>query len=205
MTAAAKYQLYTFEEFCALIPEGQKADLIDGVAYLASPVNIEHFSINQWLSRLIADFLEESMIPGEVFGYRIAFRLGLTEGPEPDLGYVQGNRLHLVGKTYVDGPPDLAIEIVSPDSIERDYKKKHRQYEEAGVGEYWIIDPMKAKMTCFALLHKGKFKQVRARGGKIHSQIIPGFWVRPVWFWQTPLPKKNEVLAELLKGKKHGQ
>jgi Uma2 family endonuclease len=205
MSTATKYQLYTFEEFCALIPEGQKADLIDGVIYMASPDNIEHYHINRWLSRLIEDYLDASMIEGDVFGYKIAFRLGPTGGPEPDLGYVQGSRLHLVKTTYVDGPPDLAIEIVSPDSIERDYKKKHKQYEEASVGEYWIIDPMKEKMTCFVLSGKGKFKQVRARGGKIHCQIIPGFWVRPGWFWQAPLPKKNEVLAEILKGKKHGQ
>ena len=138
MTTAAKYQLYSFEEFCDLIPEGQKADLIDGVIYVASPDNIEHYSIYRWLSSLIEDYLEEARILGEIFGSRIAFRLGPTGGPEPDLGYVQGSRLHLVGKTYVDGPPDLAIEIVSPDSIERDYQKKLKQYEEAGVLAYWI-------------------------------------------------------------------
>jgi Uma2 family endonuclease len=198
VSTATKYQLYSFEEFCDLIPEGQKADLIDGVIYMASPDNIEHYSIYRWLSRIIADFLEERMILGEIFGCRIAFRLGQANGPEPDLGYVQGSRLHLVGKTYVDGPPDLAIEIVSPDSIERDYEKKRRQYEEAGVQEYWIIDPLKNTMTCFARSRNGKFRKVRASGGKIVSHTIPGFWVRPAWFWQSPLPKKKEVLAEIL-------
>jgi Uma2 family endonuclease len=198
MSTAAKYQLYTFEEFCDLIPEGQKADLIDGVVYMASPDNIEHYSIYHWLSRLIADYLEEARIVGEIFGSRIAFRLGLTGGPEPDLGYVDGTRLHLVLKTYVDGPPDLAIEIVSPDSIERDYEKKRKQYEQAGVKAYWIIDPMKKKMTCFALNAQGKFKKVRPVGGRIHTDVIPGFWVRPTWFWQSPLPKKKDVLAEIL-------
>ncbi len=40
----------------------------------------------------------------------------------------------------VDGPPDLAIEIVSPESVERDYEKKRKQYQRARVPEYWIID-----------------------------------------------------------------
>jgi Uma2 family endonuclease len=202
VSTATKYQLYTFEEFCDLIPEGQKADLIDGVIYMASPDNIEHYSIYQWLSRIIADFLDERMILGAIFGSRIAFRLGPAGGPEPDLGYVRGSRLHLVRKTYVDGPPDLAIEIVSPDSIERDYQTKLKQYEEAAVQAYWIIDPLKRKMTCFARSKNGKFKKVRPVNGKIHTDVIPGFWVRPAWFWQSPLPKKKDVLAEILSGAK---
>jgi Uma2 family endonuclease len=202
VSTATKYQLYTFEEFCDLIPEGQKADLIDGVIYVASPDNIEHYSIYQWLSRLIADFLDELMILGAIFGSRIAFRLGLNGGPEPDLGYVQGSRLHLVNQTYVDGAPDLAIEIVSPDSVERDYQKKLVQYDDAGVQAYWIIDPLKKKMTCYARSKSGKLKNVRSVGGRSHTDVIPGFWVRPAWFWQSPLPKKKDVLAEILSGAK---
>jgi Uma2 family endonuclease len=202
VTTATKNQLYTFEEFCDLLQEGQKADLIDGIIYMASPDNVEHYSLYLWLSRLIADYLEDALIAGEIFGSRIAFRLGRTMGPEPDLGFVKGSRLHLVRKNYVDGPPDLAIEIVSPDSVERDYDSKRKQYEVAGVEEYWIIDPLKEKMTCFARSKNGKFKVVRAIGGKVVSKVVPGFWVRPEWFWQSPLPKKRGVLAEILKGEK---
>src|SRR5436853_1266473 len=86
MSTATKYQLYTFEEFCDLIPEGQKADLIDGVIYMASPDNVEHSDLDYWLFRVIADFLDEREILGKLCGSRIAFRLGPTGGPEPDLG-----------------------------------------------------------------------------------------------------------------------
>jgi Uma2 family endonuclease len=201
MSTATKHQLYTFEEFCDLVPEGQKADLIDGVIYMASPDNLEHNDINFWLYGIIFDYLEERMILGKLQGSKVAFRLGPMGGPEPDIGYIQPGRLHVLRETYVDGPPDLAVEIVSPDSIERDYEKKRDQYEKSGVGEYWIIDPMKEKMTCLVRSEKGKFKKVKAVRGKIASRIIPGFWVRPAWFWQVPLPKKKNVLAEILSGK----
>jgi Uma2 family endonuclease len=198
VSTAAKYRLYTFEDFCDLIAEGQKADLIDGVIYMASPDNIEHYSIYLWLSRLLADFLEDARIAGEIFGSRIAFRLGLPQGPEPDLAFVRGARLHLVRKTFVDGPPDLAIEIVSPDSIERDYEKKRRQYEEARVSEYWIIDPLKETVTCLRLGRNGKYKKIRSTTGILRSKIIPGFWLRTAWLWQKPLPRKMTILAEIL-------
>jgi Uma2 family endonuclease len=120
---ATKYQLYTFEEFCDLVPQGQKADLIDGVIYKASPDDIQHYWTNQWLLWLVDDYLEEKDLDGEVFGYRIAFRLGEFNGPEPDLGFLKAKHLHLITRDYIDGPPDWVAEIVSPDSVERDRYK----------------------------------------------------------------------------------
>ncbi|MHB1423275.1 MAG: Uma2 family endonuclease, partial [Gemmataceae bacterium] len=111
---------YTFEDFCLLIKDGQKGDLIDGVIYMSSPDNTDANTIFMWLGGLIDLFVEECEL-GEVFGSRVAFRLDEPQGPEPDIAFVRTERLHLVQRGFVDGPPDLAVEIVSPDSIERDY------------------------------------------------------------------------------------
>lgn len=189
---------YTFEEFCELIPEGVKADLIEGVIYMASPDNLEHHSIYLWLSVIISCYLEEKEILGRLFGSRIAFRINMENSPEPDIAYIRPKRMHLLRSGYVEGPPDLAIEIVSLESAIRDYEKKRQQYEAAGVQEYWIIDPLEQTMVCFARGRDGKFKKVKTKGGKIHSKVIPGFWVRPSWFWLIPLPNKKEILAEIL-------
>jgi Uma2 family endonuclease len=195
---ASEHRVWTFEEFCERIPEGLKADLIEGVIHAASPDNIEHHDLNLWFAVLLYRYLRTRKIKGRVFSNRIAFRLDDENGPEPDLAYVCPERIHLIRKTFIKGPPDWALEIVSPSSAERDYQKKRKQYERFGVSEYWIIDPLEESMTCFRLGKNGKYKRIRPRDGKIVSHVIPGFWVKPQWFWHSPLPVEDDVLREIL-------
>jgi Uma2 family endonuclease len=189
--------VHTFDDFCALVEDGQKADLIDGVIHMASPENTDANDLFMWLGGLMYDFADEREL-GKVYGTRVAFRLDKHNGPEPDIGFVRKKRLHLVERGYVRGGPDLAVEIVSPDSVERDYDKKRRQYERAGVREYWIIDEIEQKVTLLRLGKDGKYKEVRPRKGVLHSKALPGFWLRVEWLWQSPLPKKRTVLREIL-------
>ena len=188
----------TFEDFCLLIKDGQKGDLIDGVIYMASPENTDANTLFVWLMRVIGDFVEEREL-GQVFGSRVAFRLDEGQGPEPDLAFVRHDRLHLVKRGFVDGPPDLAVEIVSPDSVERDYVHKRERYRQAGVLEYWIVDEMKESIILLKRTAAGAYRDVKPRKGVLHSQALPGFWLRPEWLWQEPRPKKALVLAEILK------
>ncbi len=187
----------TFDDFCLLVKEGQKADLIDGVIYMASPDNLDGFRLSKWLMGLTDDYVNEKDL-GEIFGIRIAFRLDFDQSPEPDIGFVQKSRLHLAKRGYFNGPPDAAFEIVSPESIERDYEKKRHQYEEYGVREYWIIDEMEQLVTLLRLNKRGKFQEVRAKAGIFSSEVIDGFWLDPNWLWQTPRPKKSAILEQLL-------
>lgn len=197
MSRAARLAPYTFEDFCALIRNGQKADLIDGVIYMASPDNTDANSLFMWLGGLIHLFLEEKGL-GKVYGSRVAFRLGETNGPEPDIAFVRSDRLHLVKRGFVQGGPDLAIEIVSPESEERDYVKKRKQFEEAGVPEYWIVDEPKQKVTLLRLGKEGTYREVRPKKGIFTSKALSGFWLRVEWLWQEPLPKTLTVLREIL-------
>jgi Uma2 family endonuclease len=203
MPLAAKYRI-GFEDFCSLVNEGQKADLIDGVIYMASPDNVEHYDIFAWFMRLLNDYLEETNCGGRVFGSRVAFRLDDENAPEPDLAYVRPQREDLIQKTRIVGAPDWVLEIVSPESGERDYKRKRRQYEKFGVSEYWIIDPLQQRLTMYRLSRDGKLEEVRPRAGVAVSRVIRGFWVRTSWFWQTPLPSKSQALAEILKSRSDG-
>jgi Uma2 family endonuclease len=189
---------YTFEDFCFLVKEDQKADLIDGVIYMSSPDNTDANSIFMWLGRLIGLFAEEREL-GEVYGSRVAFRLEEYQSPEPDIAFVRTDRLHIVQRGFVEGPPDLAIEIVSPDSIERDYVRKREQYRQAGVPEYWIVDELQQRMVMLRRSRSGAYREIKPRKGVLHSQALPGFWLRPEWLWQEPRPKTRMVLAEILK------
>src|SRR5206468_2139849 len=75
---------------------------------------------------------------------RSPFAMKLEEqkrGREPDILFVKKDRVDLITKTYLDGPADLAIEIVSPESIVRDRAEKFVEYEAAGIKEFGLIDP----------------------------------------------------------------
>lgn len=197
MSVATNYRV-SYDEFCVLVHEGQKADLIDGIIYMASPDNIESFDLFSWLLRLASDYLEAMDLGGRLFGSRIAFQLDDENAPEPDLAYLRRERLHLIRKSRILGPPDWALEIVSPESSERAYRKKRKQFERFKVPEYWIIDPIEERVTCLRLSRAGKYEEVRPRNGIICSAVIEGFWLRLSWLWQRPLPPKNKVLAEII-------
>jgi Uma2 family endonuclease len=188
---------HTFEDFCLLVREDQKADLIDGVIYMASPENTDANKLFMWLGGLMNLFVEEREL-GAVFGERVALRLDDKNAPEPDIIFVRKGRLRHVERGHIDGPADLAVEIVSPESVERDYEKKRRQYEKAGIAEYWIVDEHEEKVMLLRLGPDGKYREVRPKKGELHSRALPGFWIRPEWLWQHPRPKLPAALKQLL-------
>jgi len=196
LNAKAKNRL-TFDDFCVLVPDGRKADLIGGVIYMASPDNLDAVTIFGLLYAVMTFFCEENDL-GPVYGPRVAFRINETESPEPDLAFVRRDRRHLLRRGFVAGPPDLAIEIVSPDSVERDYVAKRHQYREAGVSEYWIIDEENQRVTLLRLDARGRYREVRPRHGKYVSRVLPGFFLRAEWLWQDPLPKAANLLSQML-------
>jgi Uma2 family endonuclease len=187
----------TFDEFCRRVREDQKADLIDGVIYMASPENTDANRLEGWLYRVIADFADARDL-GEVFISRVAMRLDKHNGPEPDILFVRKERLGLVERGGIRGAADLAVEIVSPDSVERDYEQKRDQYEQFGVAEYWIVDQEMQKVTLLRLGRGKKYREVRPKKGELHSTVLTGFWLRPEWIWQDPLPSKVDVLNQIL-------
>jgi Uma2 family endonuclease len=184
----------TFDEFCELVKDGEKADLIDGVVYMASPDNLEANSLFVWLITLIHNFIELKDLGAKTFGSQVAFRLGKYASPEPDIGVVLSDRLNLLHRGYVDGPPDLALEIVSPESVDRDFKKKRKLYQSAGVREYWIVDEIENEVSLLQLGASKRFRRVRPRQGRLDSKVLPGFYLQADWLFQQPRPRIMDVL-----------
>ncbi|MBL8798043.1 MAG: Uma2 family endonuclease, partial [Planctomycetia bacterium] len=116
--------------------------------------------------------------------------------PEPDIGFVPRELEHTRRRGYIDGPPALAVEIVSPDSVECDYIKKYAIYEQAGVREYWIIDPDAGKPTFFRL-HGKRFKEVKLTKHIFKSEVLPGFTLDVRWLFTADRPRAFAVLQSL--------
>jgi Uma2 family endonuclease len=195
--AVTKNSTCTFEDFSVLVGDGRKADLIDGVIYIASPENTHANDLLLWLAALMRLFAEARDL-GKVLGSRVALRLSDRNDPEPDILFVRKARQHLIKRNYIAGAADLAMEIVSPESDERDYCAKRLQYQKAGVLEYWIIDEPRQRITLLRLGADGKYREIRARKGVLHSQVLTGFWIRTEWLWRKPLPKTMVILNDLL-------
>jgi Uma2 family endonuclease len=195
-TPATRDRHYTFEDFLVLVREDEKADLLDGVIYVASPDSPEHNSLCGWLDRLMGGFADELDL-GTVFISRVAFRITGKRGPEPDLAFVTKRRLGQVRKGFVDGPPDIAVEVVSLDSVERDYGAKRDTYERGGVREYWIIDPRQRKAV-FLRRFRGRFREVPLDGTIFESKVLRGFRLDLRWLWAKRRPSAYRLLRELI-------
>jgi len=197
-TEVTRHGDYTFDDFLALVEEDEKADLLDGVIYMASPESTDDNSLEAWLVSVMRPFADELDL-GEVYVSRVAFRISGKQGPEPDVSFVAKKRRRIVHRGFVAGPPDVAVEIVSPDSVWRDYVEKRQIYEHAGVREYWIIDPAERRAT-FLRLVRGKFRKVELEDGHIfRSQALPGFWLDVRWLWMKRRPSAFRLLQQMIR------
>ncbi len=190
--------LVTASEFYRIVPDGQKADLLDGVIYMASPDTDRSNELTGFVDFLVRGYNSAKNLGGRVFVNRFAFRLSRYRAPEPDVAYVRKTRIHLISRREMRGSPDAAVEVVSRDSVSRDYIDKKRIYEKSGVSEYWIIDPLRQRVE-FHRLKQGKYRQVPLEDDHIfRSHVIPGLWLDANWLLADPLPNPYECLQELL-------
>ncbi|MBI1878414.1 MAG: Uma2 family endonuclease [Chloroflexi bacterium] len=107
---------------------------------------------------------------------------------EPDIFFVSNQNLARLTEERLVGPADLMIEIISDDSVQRDRDKKFKEYSDAGVLEYWIIDPRSGKQRAdFYRLNETDGYQLFATEDdeRVESYVLPGFWLRPAWLWQA--------------------
>src|SRR5260370_28504175 len=95
MSRAARVAPYTFDDFAALVKDGEKADLIDGVIYMASPDNTDANTIFVLLLTVMHLVAQDKDL-GKVYGTRVAFRLNKKNGPEPDIAFVRKDHLDRV-------------------------------------------------------------------------------------------------------------
>ena len=194
--------LVTVEEFYCLVPDGQKADLIDGVIYMASPDTRRSDRLGGFIKFLMQGYAAVQGL-GEVYGSRFAFELSEFRAPEPDAAFVRRERLHLVSERRMVGGPDIAVEIVSRESRQRDYGEKQQLYADAGVSEYWIIDSLQRRVE-FHRLRAGRYEPVPLEQNRIfRSAVLENFWLDVEWLLVEPLPNEYQKFQEILAQQEH--
>lgn len=186
----------TWEEFLQFGDENALAEWIDGRVIVLSSGSTQHQAIVGFLNRVIGFYIETHDL-GRLFTAPYAMKLlPQRRGREPDLLFVSRERDHLIQKTFLDGAADLAIEIVSPESVERDGVQKFVEYEAAGIREYWLIDYTAQTAVFYELDAQNRYQAADLRDDKFYSKVLPGFFVRPSWLWQER-PLSLAALREL--------
>ncbi len=149
MDALRKEKTYTVEDIYAL-PDGERAELVDGEMYDMAPPSTTHQRIVSRLHLKIAGYIESNGGKCEVFPAPFAVFLNKDERNylEPDISVICDK--HKIDEVGCNGAPDWVIEIVSKSSRHMDYYIKLFKYQKAGVREYWIVDPEKEVVTVYS-------------------------------------------------------
>lgn len=175
MEALRKEEIYTIEDIYAL-PEGERAELIDGRIYYMAPPSTMHQRILNYISTEINLYIRKNNGVCEIFPAPFAVFLDKDDKNyvEPDISVICDK--DKITKKGCYGAPDWVIEIVSPSSKSMDYFTKLFKYRTAGVREYWIVDPVKKQILVYEY-EQGTMEQY-AFGDDVPVGIYEGFSIK---------------------------
>lgn len=165
-----------FERRYQAMPQVKKAELIEGVTYMASPLRIRnhgepHGLVITWLGTYRA------FTPGIVLGDNPTVRLDSDNEPQPDaVLFIPGQQARISEDDYIEGAPELIVEIAAS-SAAIDLHDKKRAYRRNGVQEYLVWRTLESAIDWFALQDEEYVPLVADERGLIRSQIFPGLWL----------------------------
>ena len=147
-SAIAQKKVYTIKAIYTL-PDGTRAEIVDGQIYYMAPPSRKHQDIAGELFGLIREYIKSKN--GSCRPYVAPFAVFLNKDDknyvEPDISVIcDPSKLHDKGCI---GAPDWIIEIISPGSRQMDYYTKLFKYRTAGIREYWIVDPEKNRILVY--------------------------------------------------------
>jgi Uma2 family endonuclease len=175
----------SFEDFLATVDEDTHAEWVDGQVVPMSPVSERHDEISGFIYAILRGYLRRKKIAGRAVHDSFQMKIGpALPSRVPDVAYIAPERIHRVQGTYLDGPADLVVEVVSLESRARDRTEKFREYQEGGVREYWLIDSVLRTAEAYRLSADGVYEPVELGDpARLRSDVLPGFWIDVAWLW----------------------
>ncbi len=186
----------TYRNFLAQYDDGSHVEWVNGEVVEMPPISSDHDRLEVFLLHLFSEFLE-----GHAIGELRHDPYNMKTGPDlpgraPDILFVATKNLKRLKKSHLQGPADLAVEIVSPRSGGVDRGDKYYEYERGGVLEYWLIDPQRKTAEFHQRSKRGRYQLIPVDADGIYrSRMMPGLWVKELWFWY-PFPAMATVRRE---------
>jgi Uma2 family endonuclease len=168
-----------FERRYTAAPNIKKAELIEGVVYVASPLRFQqhaepHSRLHGWLWNY------QVSTPGLLLGIEPTVRLDLDNEPQPDIVLILdeavGGRSRLTEDGYLEGAPELVVEIAAS-SVAIDTGSKKQAYRRNGVLEYIVWQSFENQLEWFCLVDGDYILLQPSPDGIIRSQVFPGLWL----------------------------
>lgn len=189
---------FEFERRYNAYPEVKKAELIEGVVYMPSPVRLSqhgnpHFNLIGWLNLYLLG------TPGLVGADNATVRLDLENEVQPDaLIYVEpsfGGQAYIGEDGYLEGAPEFVAEIAAS-TVAYDLHDKWRVYARSGVQEYLAIQVYEKKIDWF-VLREGRYVTIEQDDdGVLKSERFPGLWLDVSAFWNRDMVALKETVEK---------
>ncbi len=194
---------HEFERRYTAMPDVKKAELIEGIVYMASPVRYKshgkpHGRLMTWLG------VYEATTPGVDIGDNSTVRLDTDNEPQPDglLRIESGGSSTISGDDYIEDAPELVVEIAGSSAANDLYDKK-KVYRRNGVQEYIVWQSLENKLDWFSLQNGQYVNLTPDTNGVIKSIVFPGLWLEVTALLAGDMTKVLDVLQQGLNSQEH--
>ena len=177
----------SFDEFVSS-PEfqGRRVEWVEGEVIEKMSVSLTHSLLVVFLTKLLG-LITELNSGGHVMADQFLMRLeDQKRGREPDIIYVAPENESRLLANYLDGPADIAIEVISRGSEAVDRGDKFEEYEAGGVREFWLLDPQRREALFYIRDDNGLFRPGIVQDGVYQSAVLPIVRLRVEWLWEQP-------------------
>ena len=170
---------WTYDDYARLPDDGKRYEVIRGELYMSAAPRPLHQRVITRLSFFVEGFLDETGLgTAYVAPIDVILPKKLGDPVQPDFVFISRESLHLVDELNIQGAPQLVVEVLSPSNPAHDRSLKFELYEEAGVLEYWIIDPHERSVEIH-VLRDGAYELAGKWGEDevARSELLMGFAV----------------------------
>jgi Uma2 family endonuclease len=171
---------WTYEDYLRLPDDGRRYEVIRGVLYVSPSPKYRHQYVITKLFRQVDRFVDENALGIVLTAPFDVILTGIATPIEPDFLFLREGREPSENDGCFEGAPDLIVEVLSPRSRRYDQRTKFEAYEEAGVPEYWLVDPMARTVVIYTLGGNGRYVELD-RGGEgavVCSRVLAGLNLR---------------------------
>ena len=166
---------WTYADYLRLPDDGGRYEIIDRVLYMTNAPDPEHqYAVGEIFGEL-RDHVKAHQL-GVVYTAPIEVHLpGVAQPVQPDVLFIAQGRRDIVKAKFIEGAPDLVVEVTSASTARLDRKVKLDAYERAGVQEYWIANPRTRFVEVYAL-ERGEYvlRGEYGPGDRLDSGVLPG-------------------------------
>jgi Uma2 family endonuclease len=164
-----------YDQLCLLPEDGNQHELFDGELVMTPSPRPRHQDIVVKLTTRLAAYMEPRSL-GKLYVAPLDTIMDEYTVVQPDILFVSRERVAEVVKEWIEGAPDLVVEVLSPSTFHKDLRRKMGVYSQFGVKEYWIVDPEEQTIALYERAgEKLQLTRQFAAGETFRSPLLPGF------------------------------